>query len=58
MRHVYFRAIGGLIWLTVAIVNLVSGVFAMSALYILLSVVFFYSAYATWKKEKGSRGGM
>lgn len=57
MRHVYIRGIVGLIWLAAAIVSGVSGHFEMSAFYIILGGVFWYSAYTTWKKDKDNRGG-
>ncbi len=57
MRHVYMRGIMGLIWLAAAVISGVSGNFQMAALYVILTVAFLYSAYATWKKEKDSRGG-
>ena len=56
MRHVYFRGIIGLIWLAAAIVSSVSGNFEMSALYAILSGVFLYSVYTTWKKDKDNKG--
>lgn len=56
MRHVYIRGIIGLVWLAAAIVSGVSGNFEMIALYVILGGVFLYSAYATWKKDKGNKG--
>lgn len=56
MRHVYIRGILSLVWLAVAIVSGVSGSFEMAALYCTLGGLFLYSAYATWKREKGSKG--
>ena len=53
MRHIYIRGIIGLLWLVAAIVCGVSGNFPMMGLYL----VFLYSAYATWKKEKDGKGG-
>lgn len=55
MRHVYIRGIIGLVWLMAAIVSGVSGNFEMGVLYVILGGVFLYSAYATWKKDKGDR---
>lgn len=57
MRHVYIRGLAGLIWLAAAIVSGISGNFEMTVLYIILGGTFLYSAYATWKKEKDSKGG-
>lgn len=57
MRHVWIRGIMGLIWLVAAVVSGMSGSFEMAVLYVALSGVFLYSAYATWKKEKDDKGG-
>ena len=57
MRHIYIRGIIGLIWLVAAIACGVSGNFPMMGLYLVLAGVFLYSAYATRKKEKDSKGG-
>lgn len=57
MRHVYIRGLIGLIWLAAAIVCGISGRFQMMGLYIVLTIVFLYSAYAAWKKEKDGKGG-
>lgn len=56
MRHVYIRGMIGLVWLAAAIVSGVSGNFEMSVLYVILGGIFLYSAYITWKKDKGSKG--
>lgn len=56
MRHVYVRGMIGLIWLAAAIVSGVSGNFEISLLYVILGGVFWYSAYATWKKDKDNKG--
>jgi hypothetical protein len=56
MRHVWFRGIMGLVWLAAAMVSGVFGNFEMSALYVVLGGVFFYSADKIWKKDgKGER---
>ncbi len=57
MRHVLIRGIMGLIWLAAAVVSGVSGNFGMAVLYLLLGVVFWYFAYAEWKKETHNKGG-
>ncbi len=57
MRHFYIRGIMGLVWLAAVIVSGLSGSFEIAVLYGILSGVFLYSAYITWKKEKYSRGG-
>ncbi|MCI8710856.1 MAG: hypothetical protein HFH23_00965 [Ruminococcus sp.] len=56
MRHVWIRGIMGLIWLGAAVVSGFSGGFETTLLYLVLGGVFFYSAYATWKKEKDDKG--
>lgn len=55
MRHFYFRLAFGVLWLIVAIIRAVTANFPFMALYILVSFVFFYSAYSIWKKEKDNR---
>lgn len=57
MRHVYIRALIGLLWLVAAIVCGISGSPQMTGLYIVLMGVFWYSAYTAWKKEKDGKGG-
>lgn len=57
MRHVYIRGILALIFLVAAIVSGVSGNLEMTALYVIMGVLFLYSAYSTWKKEKSGKGG-
>ena len=55
MRHVYIRGILALIWLAAAIASGISGNLEMTGLYVIVGGAFLYSAYATWKKEKGNR---
>lgn len=57
MRHVYIRGIMGLIWLAVAVISGISGSLETAGLYVILSGVFLYSAYAVWKKERDTNGG-
>lgn len=57
MRHIYFRGIAGIIWLAAALASVGSGNFEMGILYVILSVLFGYAAYASWKKEKNDKGG-
>lgn len=57
MRHVLIRGIMGLIWLAAAVVSGVSGNLGMAVLYLLLGGVFWYFAYAEWKKEIDGKGG-
>lgn len=56
MRHFYFRLILGIVWLAVAVVSAVEANISFAALYVVLGVVFLWSAYSTWKKEKDRRG--
>lgn len=56
MRHVLIRGIMGLIWLAAAVVSGVSGNLGMAVLYLLLGVVFWYFAYAEWKKKHTTKG--
>ncbi len=56
MRHVYIRGILALIWLAAAIASGISGNLEMTGLYVIVGGAFLYSAYATWKKEKGNQG--
>ena len=56
MRHFYFRLVLGIIWLVAAIVSGVSANIPFAILYALLGIVFLYSAYSIWKKEKDNRG--
>lgn len=53
MRHIYIRGILAVGWMAVAIVSGASGNMEMAALYVLMGGAFLYSAYASWKKEKG-----
>lgn len=55
MRHIYIRAIGGLIWLAAAIIGGLSGSVELAFLYLLLSGVFLYSAYMEWKKAGNTK---
>ena len=57
MRHIYIRGILGLIWLAAAIISGKSGNIEMTVLYVILSGVFLYSAFTTWKKDKNHKGG-
>lgn len=55
MHHFYFRLVFGVVWMIAAIVSAATANFPFMALYILLGIVFLYSAYTIWKKEKGNR---
>ena len=52
MRHFYFRLIFGIVWLVAAVVSVVKANISFAALYVVLGIVFLWSAYSTWKKEK------
>ncbi len=52
MRHFYFRLILGIVWLIAAVVSVINANFSFAALYVVLGVVFLWSAYSIWKKEK------
>lgn len=56
MRHCYFRLVLGIIWLLAAVVSGVSANIPFALLYTVLGIVFLYSAYSIWKKEKDNRG--
>lgn len=55
MRHFYIRLVIGIVWLIAAIVNGVTANIPFALLYAVLGIVFLYSAYSTWKKEKDNR---
>ena len=52
MRHFYFRLILGIVWLAVAVVSAVKASISFAHLYASLGIVFLWSAYSIWKKEK------
>ena len=52
MRHFYFRLILGIVWLAAAAVSAIKANIPFAALYAVLGVVFLWSAYSIWKKEK------
>lgn len=52
MRHFYFRLILGIVWLIAAVVSVINANISFAALYIVLGIVFLWSAYSIWKKEK------
>ena len=56
MRHFYFRLILDIVWLAAAVVSAVKANMPFAALYAVLGVVFLWSAYLIWKKDKDSRG--
>ncbi len=52
MRHFYFRLIFGIVWLIAAVISAVNANFPFAVLYVVLGVIFLWSAYSIWKKEK------
>ena len=52
MRHFYFRLIFGIVWLAAAVVSVVNDNISFVALYVVLGIVFLWSAYTSRKKEK------
>lgn len=55
MRHFYFRIVLGIAWLFAAIVSMMNVNISFSALNVVIGIVFLYSAYSIWKKEKDNR---
>jgi len=55
MRHCYFRIVMSLIWMVCAVVCTVNGNDSMAVLYGGVGIVFGYTAYEIWKKEKTGR---
>ena len=52
MRHFYFRLIFGIVWLAAAVISAVGTNISFAILYVVLSIVFLWSAYSIRKKEK------
>lgn len=52
MRHAVIRGILTVIWLAAAVVSGLAGNCQTAALYVILGILFLYSAYSIWKKEK------
>lgn len=52
MRHFYFRLILGIVWLAAAAVSAVNVNVLSAVLYIVLGVVFLWSACSIWRKER------
>lgn len=55
MRHFYIRLVIGVVWLIAAVVSGVTANIPFAVLYVVLGIVFLYSAYTIWKKEKNKR---
>lgn len=51
MRHLYFRLVFGIVWLAAAVVCAVRSNLSFAALYMVLGIVFLWSAYSIRKKE-------
>lgn len=56
MRHFYFRLFFAIVWLAGAVISAVGANRFSAALYVILGIIFLWSAYAAWKKEKENRG--
>lgn len=56
MRHFYFRLILGIVWLAAAAVSAVKANISFAPLYASLGIVFLWSAYSIWEKDKDKRG--
>ena len=52
MRHFYFRLILGIVWLAAAVVSVVKENISFAALYVVLGIIFLWSAHSTRKKGK------
>ena len=49
MRHFYFRLIFGIVWLIAAVISVVSANIPFAVLYVVLDIVFLWSAHSIWK---------
>lgn len=56
MRHFYFRLIFCIVCLAAAAVSVMKANISFAALYASLGIVFLWSAYSIWKKDKDKRG--
>jgi uncharacterized membrane protein len=52
MRRFYLRLILGIVCLAAAVVSAVKANISFAALYVVLGIVFLWSTYSIWKKEK------
>ncbi len=57
MKHFYFRLIFGIVWMAAAVVSAVKSNLSFAALYVVLGIVFLWSAYSIRKKEKDKDNG-
>ena len=52
MRHFFIRLVFSIVWIAAAVVSAVSANISFAILYAVLGIVFLWSAYSIWKKEK------
>ena len=52
MRHFQFRLILGIVWLAAAVISVVKANISFAILYVVLGIIFLWSAYSIRKKEK------
>ena len=52
MRHFYFRSFFGIVWLAIAVISDVRSNISFASLYVVLGIVFLWTACTIWKKEK------
>lgn len=57
MRHSYFRLVFGIIWFVAAIISAMQSNISFAALYVVLGIVFLWSAYSVRKREKDKYNG-
>lgn len=55
MRHFYFRLIFGIVWLAAAAVSVVKANLSFAALYVVLGIIFLWSARSNSNKGEGQR---
>lgn len=53
MRHYYFRLVIGFVWLAAAVASMVTANIPFAILYVVLGIIFLYSAYTIHKKNTG-----
>ena len=52
MRHFYFRLILGIVWLAAAVISIMIVNIPLAVLYVVLGLLFFWSACSIREKEK------
>lgn len=55
MRHLFFRLILGVVFIGCAVFSFVTLNIPFVLLYLALGVLFLFSAYSLWKKDKNNR---